>query len=110
MADSSSMNPNLIGAPKSGKGGLGDRPRPPPYLTKAEADFVDEKRQKGVPDSQIAVMLGCSLIRIQRRWTEPKEPEQAGAVVKPHNGRRVITKEERRALDAAARNVSVWRP
>jgi hypothetical protein len=109
VADST-INPNLIAAPKARKGGLGDRVRAQPFLTKEEADFVKERRAKGVSDAHIALMLGCSLLRIQRQWSEPLEPRKIDEPISLHRNRKVISADERRARDIAARNVKVWRP
>jgi hypothetical protein len=96
------MNPNLIGPPKTGRGGLSDRLRASPFLTTTEAGFVNEKRSQGVADSQIAKMLGCSLLRIQRHWPEPAEPKPTPDPDLENVTRKVITAVERKAIDRAA--------
>ena len=52
--------------------------RAPPGMDPQDAAFIDEKRAAGVPDSQIAKMLGCTLKRVQAYATgaEPTEKDE----------------------------------
>jgi DNA-directed RNA polymerase specialized sigma24 family protein len=56
-------------------GGIGPAHRAPPGIDPEDAAFITQKRAEGVPDSQIAKMLGCTLKRVQSYVTgaEPTE-------------------------------------
>lgn len=94
--------------------GVGDRGRLPPFLTGEEADFIAKKRAGGCSDTQIAQMLNVSVSRLRNpivvRGSE--DPPQEPLMDDNFPGRKVesITKEQRIALDRAARRSTLWRP
>jgi hypothetical protein len=56
--------------------GVGPRKPAPPGIDPQDAAFIDEKRAAGVPDAQIAKMLGCSLKRVQSHVTGSAPTEE----------------------------------
>lgn len=58
--------------------GVGPKHPAPPGIDPEDAAFIDQKRAAGVPDAQIAKMLGCTLKRVQSHVTgaQPTEGDE----------------------------------
>lgn len=87
-----------------------------PFKDHTEARFITEKREAGFTDEQIAKMLGRTVEFIRRpAHVDDSNPAAAPQVVNEVTfsvTRRipVITPEERRQRDRAARKSTIWRP
>ncbi|MBA4012642.1 MAG: hypothetical protein C0481_12305 [Phenylobacterium sp.] len=87
-----------------------------PFKDRTEAKFIAEKREAGFTDEQIVKMLGRTVEFIRR----PDHVDDSNSVAAPQVvdevtfsvTRRipVITPEERRQRDRAARKSTTWRP
>lgn len=90
--------------------GFTTHPRGGP-LTQAEARFADEKRAAGVPDHQIARMLGCTLDVLKRGVVVDEGFASASdpAALKREEHERWAWIDERRERNRVARGMTTWR-